>query len=131
MDPAPGRPGRLGQGAGDRHDVVLEAALELIDPLEPDLPGGGGARDRLGRVLRDHPELGLGGRQRRLHLERPLEAGAPGEQCTHAFATVPELERAEERGRILRHARGPGAGYIAVTAGGGSPAVKSAPPPHY
>ncbi len=61
-------------------DVVLDLALDRVDPRDVELGGSPLAADRLGRSLGDHAELGHGIGGMRLDLEPDAVAGLRASQ---------------------------------------------------
>ena len=69
------RADEFGEVGEEGDDVVLDLALDLVDPRDVELGVLALGPDGFGGLLRDHAEFGLGIRRMRLDLEPDFEAG--------------------------------------------------------
>ncbi len=83
-----------------RHQRVAGAGQPLAHRREVQMRQVRLAHDLAGGGLRDDPQLGLGPRERSLHVQPRLKARRLGEQRAHAGVVDPERSRLFEHGVV-------------------------------
>ena len=73
----------LGEVGEKRDDVVLDFALDLVDPRDIEFGLAARLPDGLGRFLRDHAEFGHGVGRMGLDLEPDAESASAAPRCGH------------------------------------------------